>query len=118
MMMLASAASRRCLGDQALGGGTDHRDVAVVVAVAPAGVGPERGLERDRAPGPACLGGSGPEVAPAIVMPNPPRNDRPKLGVRRPAKPDKQTEENAASLREQSKTETEEHPYLDTEGGE
>jgi hypothetical protein len=49
-------------------------------------------------------------------MPNPQRNDhRPKLGVRKPAKPDKQTEE---SLREQSRTETEERPYLDTEGGE
>ncbi len=40
---------------------------------------------------------------------------RPKLGVRRPAKPDKQAEE---GLREQAKTEVEERPYLDTEGGE
>ena len=49
-------------------------------------------------------------------MPSSPRNDhKPNLGVRKPAKQDKQSEE---SLREQSRTETEERPYLDTEGGE
>jgi len=49
-------------------------------------------------------------------MPNPQRNEpRPKLGVRKPAKANEQSEE---SLREQAKTETEERPYLDTEGGE
>jgi hypothetical protein len=37
------------------------------------------------------------------------------FGVRQPAKPDKQSEE---SRREQAKTEIEERPYLDTEGGE
>jgi hypothetical protein len=49
-------------------------------------------------------------------MPNPQRNEpRPKLGVRKPAKPDESSEE---FLREQAKTETEQRPYLDTEGGE
>jgi len=49
-------------------------------------------------------------------MPTPPRNEhRPKLGVRTPAKPDKPSDE---ALREQARTETEERPYLDTEGGE
>jgi hypothetical protein len=49
-------------------------------------------------------------------MPNQQRDERrPKLGVRKPAKPDGQPEE---SLREQARTETEERPYLDTEGGE
>jgi hypothetical protein len=49
-------------------------------------------------------------------MPPPPRDEpRPKPGERTPAKPDKQSEE---ALREQTKTETEERPYLDTEGGE
>jgi hypothetical protein len=49
-------------------------------------------------------------------MPNPPQNQiRPKRGVRTPAKPNKQSE---VSLREQAKTETEERPYLDTQGGE
>jgi hypothetical protein len=48
-------------------------------------------------------------------MPNPPRPERqPKQGIRKPPKPE-QSEE---SLREQSKTETEERPYLDTQGGE
>ena len=49
-------------------------------------------------------------------MPNSPRNERlPKFGVRKPAKSDERSEE---ALREQSRTETEERPYLDTEGGE
>lgn len=49
-------------------------------------------------------------------MPNPPRNERrPKLGVRKPPKSADHSEE---ALREQAKTETEERPYLDTEGGE
>lgn len=49
-------------------------------------------------------------------MLNPSRDDRrPNLGIRKPPKSDEQSEE---SLREQSKTETEERPYLDTEGGE
>jgi hypothetical protein len=49
-------------------------------------------------------------------MPNPPRNEpRPNLGIRQAPKPDKQSEE---LLREQSRTETEERPYLDTLGGE
>jgi hypothetical protein len=49
-------------------------------------------------------------------MPTTPRNEqKANFGVRKPAKQDKQTEE---TLREQSKTETEERPYLDTEGGE
>ena len=48
-------------------------------------------------------------------MPNPPRSERqPELGIRKPTK-EEQSEE---SLREQAKTETEERPYLDTEGGE
>lgn len=49
-------------------------------------------------------------------MPNPVREERrPKLGVRKPSKSEKQSEE---SLREQARTELEERPYLDTEGGE
>jgi len=49
-------------------------------------------------------------------MLTPPRNaPRPNLGIRKPPKSGKQSEE---SLREQAKTETEERPYLDTEGGE
>jgi len=49
-------------------------------------------------------------------MPNPTHNEvRVKRGVRTPQKPSKQSEE---SLREQTKTEVEERPYLDTEGGE
>ena len=49
-------------------------------------------------------------------MPNPPPNKRPpKLGIRKPPMSDKQS---AESLREQAKTELEERPYLDTEGGE
>jgi hypothetical protein len=48
-------------------------------------------------------------------MSNPPKDERrPKLGIRRPPKSDKSEE----SLREQSRTETEERPYLDTQGGE
>ena len=51
-----------------------------------------------------------------MVMPNEQRHEhRPKLGVRKPARPDAQSEE---SLREQARTETEERPYLDTVGGE
>ena len=49
-------------------------------------------------------------------MPNPPRNERrPDLGIRKPPKSDKPSEE---SLRDQARTEIEERPYLDTEGGE
>jgi hypothetical protein len=47
----------------------------------------------------------------------PDRVEQPKKDIRKqpPAKDDKQAEE---LLREQSKTETEQGPYLDTEGGE
>ena len=49
-------------------------------------------------------------------MANLPRDERhPKLGISKPPKQDKRSEE---ALREQSKTETEQRPYLDTEGGE
>lgn len=49
-------------------------------------------------------------------MPNAPQKEiRPKRGIRTPSKPNKQSED---ALREQAKTETEERPYLDTEGGE
>jgi len=49
-------------------------------------------------------------------MANLQRDERkPSLGIRKPAKSDNQSEE---SLREQSMTETEQRPYLDTEGGE
>lgn len=49
-------------------------------------------------------------------MQKPQRDEHtPNRGVRKPAKPNQQSEE---SLREQSKTETEQRPYLDTEGGE
>jgi hypothetical protein len=49
-------------------------------------------------------------------MSSPHRDERrPKDGIRKPPKSDEQSEE---SLREQAKTETEERPYLDTEGGE
>jgi hypothetical protein len=43
---------------------------------------------------------------------------QPKTGVKTPAKPPKDTAKTREVLREQSKTETEENPYLDTEGGE
>lgn len=46
-------------------------------------------------------------------MPN--DKPQPKKGIRKPPRNEKQSEE---VLREQSKTETEERPYLDTEGGE
>lgn len=47
----------------------------------------------------------------------PERLEPPRKGIRKPppAKDEKQSEE---VLREQSKTETEQRPYLDTEGGE
>ena len=45
-----------------------------------------------------------------------PRSPKPTGSRPQPRKPDKQSEEEV--LREQSKTETEERPYLDTEGGE
>lgn len=47
----------------------------------------------------------------------PERREQPKRGIRKPppAKDEKKAEE---VLREQSKTETEQRPYLDTEGGE
>ena len=47
----------------------------------------------------------------------PERSERPKKGIHKPppAKDEKKAEE---VLREQSKTETEQRPYLDTEGGE
>jgi hypothetical protein len=60
-----------------------------------------------------------------MVMANPQRTERgPKSDARNPAKLDKQAEESRRdkqaeeSRRDQAKTETEERPYLDTEGGE
>jgi hypothetical protein len=41
-----------------------------------------------------------------------------KTGVRTPTKPPKNPAREREALREQSKTEIEENPYLDTEGGE
>ena len=48
-------------------------------------------------------------------MPDQRNKPTPKRAVDKPPNSDKQSEE---SLREQAKTETEERPYLDTEGGE
>jgi hypothetical protein len=47
----------------------------------------------------------------------PDRPEQPQKGIRKPPPPkdEKQSEE---ALAEQSKTETEQRPYLDTEGGE
>jgi hypothetical protein len=51
-------------------------------------------------------------------MPNPPKREPPPKG-RAPAPPRKNDPESPEEvLREQAKTETEERPYLDTEGGE
>ena len=43
---------------------------------------------------------------------------KPKTGVRTPAKPPKDPATAREALREQSRTEIEKNPYLDTEGGE
>lgn len=52
-------------------------------------------------------------------MPNPERDpSAKKRPMSTPPRRDRQAEQREEGLREQSKTETEERPYLDTEGGE
>jgi hypothetical protein len=54
------------------------------------------------------------------AMPNEPEHkEPPRYGVRRPQQQQRRSNtETEELLREQSKTETEQRPYLDTEGGE
>jgi hypothetical protein len=52
-------------------------------------------------------------------MPNPERDDSARKRPKPTPEPDRKAEQRAKDgLREQSKTEVEERPYLDTEGGE